>query len=181
MQAEDIESYLAELGMELQNLGAEHPIRVLLVGGAYMLTQMHNRASTNDVDVLLKDLEKSSTSPTYQVLKAAARLVAQKHNLPGNWFNDVIGDFLQDTGTVPEGILWSSSGMLEIYIPPAEYILALKLFAGRPKDRTDIYALCQQLQISFREQAQLLVNRYITNQTMQQLNHLDETLDELFP
>lgn len=57
MQAEDIESYLAELGMELQNLGAEHPIRVLLVGGAYMLTQMHNRVSTNDVDVLLKDLE----------------------------------------------------------------------------------------------------------------------------
>lgn len=107
--------------------------------------------------------------------------MAQKHSIPGNWFNDVIGDFLQDTGTAPEGILWSSSGMLEIYIPPAEYILALKLFAGRPKDRADIYALCQLLQISSREQAQLLVNRYITNQTMQQLNHLDETLDELFP
>jgi hypothetical protein len=53
MHAHEIERYLAELGQELQNLGVQHRIRILLVGGAFMLTQIHNRTSTNDVDVLV--------------------------------------------------------------------------------------------------------------------------------
>ncbi len=106
MQAQDIESYLAELGQELQNLGVQRRIRVLLVGGAFMLTQIHNRTSTNDVDVLLKDIEHSTNSPLYHTFKAAVRAVARKHTLPNTWLNDLIGDFLQDTGTAPEGTLW---------------------------------------------------------------------------
>ena len=70
---------------------------------------------------------------------------------------------------------------LEVYIPPSEYILALKLFAGRPKDRDDSIILCQQLQIRTRAQAQRLVDRYIPDTQLQLLNHLDETLDDLFP
>ncbi len=50
MQAQDIITYLAELGQELQNLGVQYPVRILLVGGAYMLTQVHNRPTTNDID-----------------------------------------------------------------------------------------------------------------------------------
>jgi len=36
MQVEDIERALAALGEELQNLGVQRQIRLLLVGGAYM-------------------------------------------------------------------------------------------------------------------------------------------------
>ena len=36
MEAEDIERYLAELGAELKNRGLKKPVRVLLIGGAYM-------------------------------------------------------------------------------------------------------------------------------------------------
>jgi hypothetical protein len=181
MHAQEIENYLAELGQELQNLGLQHPIRILLVGGAFMLTQIQNRASTNDVDVLLKDGEDSTTSPRYQTFRAAVRAVARKRTLPSNWLNDIMGDFLRDTGTAPDGTLWRTYTMLEVYIPPREYVLALKVFAGRPKDRDDIDSLCQQLQIRTREQAQQIVDRYIPNKQVQQLNHLDETLDELFP
>ena len=39
MQAQEIETHLAELGQELQNLNVQQPIRILLVGGAYTLTQ----------------------------------------------------------------------------------------------------------------------------------------------
>ena len=95
--------------------------------------------------------------------------------------NDLIGDFLRDTGTAPEGTLWRTSGMLAVYVPPRDYILALKLFAGRPKDREDIASLCQLLHIQTRAQAQQLVDRYIPNKQVQQLNHLDDTLDEWFP
>jgi hypothetical protein len=181
MNAQEIENLLAELGQELQNLGLQHPIRILLVGGAFMLTQIQNRASTNDVDVLLKDGEDSTTSPRYRTFRAAVRAVARKRTLPSNWLNDIMGDFLRDTGTAPDGTLWRTYTMLEVYIPPREYILALKVFAGRPKDRDDIASLCQQLQIRTREQAQQIVGRYIPNKQVQQLNHLDETLDELFP
>jgi hypothetical protein len=180
MHAQDIETYLAELGQELQNLGIQHPIRILLVGGAFMLTQIQNRASTNDVDVLLKDGEDSTTSPRYQTFRAAVRAVARKNTLPSNWLNDIMGDFLRDSGTAPDGTLWRTYTMLEVYIPPSAYILALKIFAGRPKDRDDIDSLCQQLQIRTREQAQQIVDRYIPNKQVQQLNQLDETLDELF-
>ena len=181
MQAHEIERYLAELGQELQHQGVQHPIRVLLVGGAFMLTQIHNRPSTNDIDVLHKDVENSVNSPLSQSFKAAVRAVAQKNKLPGTWLNDLIGDFLRDTGTAPEGTLWRTYALLEVYIPPGDYILALKLFAGRPKDREDISSLCQQLQIRTRTQAQRVVDRYIPNKQVQQLNHLDDTLDELFP
>jgi hypothetical protein len=43
MQAEEIETHLAELGLELQEMGLQRPIRILLVGGAFMLTQIRNR------------------------------------------------------------------------------------------------------------------------------------------
>ena len=180
MQAQDIERALAALGQELQNLGVQKPIRLLLVGGAYMLTQIGNRASTNDVDVLLKDVVHSNNSPLFQTLHAAIREVARKQRLPVTWLNDLIGDFLRDTGTAPEGALWRTSGMLAVYVPPSDYILALKLFAGRPKDREDIASLCQLLQIRTRAQAQQVVDRYIPNKQVQQLNQLDDTLDELF-
>ncbi|HEY6408793.1 MAG TPA: hypothetical protein VIY29_15135, partial [Ktedonobacteraceae bacterium] len=79
------------------------------------------------------------------------------------------------------GTLWRRYGMIEAYIPPGEYILALKLLAGRQKDWDDIYALCQQLKIRTRKQAQQLVDRYIPNKQVQQINDLDDTLNFFFP
>ncbi len=56
MNAQDIEDYLAELGQELARLGIQAPFRILMVGGAYMLTQVGNRKTTRDIDVLLEDM-----------------------------------------------------------------------------------------------------------------------------
>jgi len=181
MQAQDIVTYLAALGQELQHLGVQHPIRILLVGGAYMLTQVGNRPTTNDVDVLLKDIDDTATSPLYRTFKAAVRAVANRNQIPSTWVNDVIGDFLRSTGTIPQGTLWRRFAMLEVYIPPSDYILALKLLAGRQKDRDDIYTLSQQLKIRTLEQAQQLVDRYIPNKQVQQINDLDDKLNLFFP
>jgi len=70
--------------------------------------------------------------------------------------------------------------VLYVYGPEAEYILALKLLAGRQKDREDIRLLCQQIHIQSRNQAQQLVDRYVPKKT-QQVNELDDTLSDLFP
>lgn len=39
MQHQDIEHHLILLGEELQELGLKKPIRLLLIGGAFMITQ----------------------------------------------------------------------------------------------------------------------------------------------
>ncbi len=136
---------------------------------------------TNDIDVLLKDIDDTTTSSLYATFKAAVRTVSGRNQIPGTWINDLIGDFLRDLGTVPQGSLWRRYAMLEVYVPPGEYILALKLLAGRQKDRDDIDALCQQLRIRTPEQARQLVDRYIPNKQVQQINNLDDTLNFFFP
>lgn len=181
MQAPDIEAYLADLGSELENMGIGQPIRVLLIGGAFMLTQQHNRPATKDVDVVLKDIDDPTLSPLYQSFKTAARAVANRNQIPPNWINDIMGDFLRDASKIPSGTLWRTYGRLEVYIPEKEYILALKLLAGRPKDRVDIQLLCQQLHVYTRDQAQVMVDRYVADRQVQQLNNLDRTLSSLFP
>ena len=181
MQAQDIEAHLAGLGQELQDLGVERPVRILMIGGAFMLTQMHNRPTTKDVDVLLKDVDDSTVSPLYQTFKTAVQAVASRNRISITWINDVIADFIRNLGTVPEGVLWRTYAMLEVYIPPDEYILALKLLANRQKDQEDIQALCQQLYIQTHEQAQRIVDRYVPEKEIQQLSGLDKTLRILFP
>jgi Nucleotidyltransferase of unknown function (DUF6036) len=181
MYAQDIERYLADLGQELQSQGVQHPIRILMIGGAFMLTQVGNRPTTNDIDVLLKDVVDPTTSQLYQTFKAAVRTVASRNRISGTWMNDIMSDFLHDIGAVPQGTLWRRYALLEVYIPPSEYILALKLLAGRQKDRDDIQALCQQLKIQTRDEAQRLVDRYIPNKQVQQINNLDDTLTYFFP
>jgi len=84
MDAPEIEACLADLGQELQAVGVGQLIRILVVGGAYMLTQLHNRSSTGDVDVILKDIDDPSTSPLYPAIQASVRAVAQQHGLPSN-------------------------------------------------------------------------------------------------
>ena len=180
MEAKDIEVYLEDLGQELYNMGVSSPIRILMVGGAFMLTQMHSMRMTNDVDVLLKDIDDPTTSLLYRVFKTAVRSVASRRQIPSTWMNDLIGDFLRDLGTVPNGVLWRTYTALEVYVPEAEYVLALKLLAGRQKDREDIRLLCQQIHIQTRNQAQQLVDRYIPKEA-QQINSLDKTLNNLFP
>jgi Nucleotidyltransferase of unknown function (DUF6036) len=180
MQAKDIETHLAELGKELHEMGLQLPIRILLVGGAFMLTQIKNRQATNDIDVLLKDIEDSTASPLYQTFKSATRYIARKNKMPNSWLNDVIGDFLRDLGSVPEGRLWRRYDKLEVYLPPDEYIFALKLLAGRQKDRDDILALSKKLKMQTREQAQKVIDRYIPDKQLQQMNNVEKTLTKFF-
>jgi hypothetical protein len=83
-------------------------------------------------------------------------------------------------GGVPEGNLWRTYGVLEVFFPPIGYILALKLLGYRDKDKEDIEALCQILQIQTLQQAQALVDQYVPNKAAQDVFGLEQTLDELF-
>lgn len=65
MEKQDIERYLAELEQELSNLGIQQPVRILIIGGTFMLEQVGNRSITEDIDVFFKDIQDRRNSPLY--------------------------------------------------------------------------------------------------------------------
>jgi hypothetical protein len=93
MHAQDIEYYLADLGQTLAEMGQQQPLRLLLVGGAFMLTQLGSRRTTNDIDVVLKDVNDLTASSLSQRLKTGARTVATRNQIPVTWINDVMETF----------------------------------------------------------------------------------------
>jgi hypothetical protein len=52
MNAKDIEQYLAEPGNELTLLNIKEPIRILLIGGAFISSQIKKRRTIQDIDVV---------------------------------------------------------------------------------------------------------------------------------
>jgi len=180
MQKQDIEHNLSLLGSQLEELGMQTTIRLLMIGGGFMLTQIGNRTTTDDVDVLV-DISDPQHSDDYRIFRNAVHFVAHDARLSDSWLSDNIGDFLRMAGPVPKGKLWRRFGRyLEVYIPPKAFILAHKLVAGRGKDREDTKALMRSLHVTTRQQAQEIVDKYITNKDIQESEGVQETLDEFF-
>lgn len=159
MNEQQIIYNLKLLGEELEALQIKQPVRLLMIGGAYMITQFGNRTLTEDVDVFTPlDHE----SEEYRLFREAIRWIADDTQVSKKWVSDTIGDFMEVVGSVPGGTLWLKHGMLEIHVPEPEYVLVLKLLAGRKKDVNDIQVLFQQLGIEKRVQARELLQRYVS-------------------
>ena len=159
MEAEDIERYLAELGAELKNRGLKKRVRVLLIGGAYMLLFANAPRSTKDIDIFW--LDEDGFQRAYAPLRESVQVIKQKHDLDADWLNYLAQMLMYDEVIVPEGKLWKRFGPLHVYAPPREYILALKIAAGRDKDLADCAILLSKTRIRTREQAQQVVERYL--------------------
>lgn len=160
LNREDITSLLQELGSELEKKFSQ-PVQVMLIGGAYMILTLHNRKTTRDIDIYPLNIPDSTKPDKYtKKFLAAVRAIARRYGMARDWVNDVSFNLLG--GLSPQTMeLWETYGMLEIYKPPADFILALKLFADRDKDKSDIEALFQDMEITTRDQAQAILDRYI--------------------
>jgi hypothetical protein len=181
VNAVDIEHALALLGEQLQELGLTQPIRLLMIGGAFMITQIGNREVTRDVDVSIVGREQIYTTDIYRIFRNAVRFVGYDTGIGEGWLSDNIGDLLTNAGPVPKGKRWRSFGpLLHVYIPSKAYILALKIFAGRDRDEEDIHALCDLLGMKTRNQARKLMDRYITNKDLQATEQVEKKLTKFF-
>jgi hypothetical protein len=109
------------------------------------------------------------------------RTVADRNELEIDWFNYMTHLLMYDQVVVPKGKLWKRFGPLCVNVPSREYILALKIIAGRDKDIEDSKILLQQAKIKTRQQAQQLFDRYIPPLT-QQINaeRIERSLKSLF-
>lgn len=114
MREQDIDRCLTQLGQELGNLGVSQPVRVLVIGGTFMLTQVGNRSITEDIDVIFTDIVERRVSSIYQATLQAAKIVAARNNLREDWFNDGMSHLLRTIGDMPVGTLWRRYGILEI-------------------------------------------------------------------
>lgn len=75
MEADDIERYLAELGAELKNRGIKKPVRILLIGGAYMLLLANSPRSTKDIDIFW--LDEDGLQQVYTPLRESVQIIKQ--------------------------------------------------------------------------------------------------------
>ncbi len=82
---------------------------------------------------------------------------------------------------MPRGTLWKRYGPLHVYAPPKQYILALKILAGRDQDLADCRLLLPQTRIRTRRQAQRVLDRYLLPEAQQdEAETIASSLDVLF-
>ena len=163
---EDIEKYLRMLGQELQqrNITGE----ILLAGGAVMLLKVQNREVTKDIDAYFNPGQAD-------VIREAARVIADREGLPHDWINDGVKGFFY---AQPPTERWAEYPGLRVYIPSLDYLFAMKVVAGRPQDIEDIKALANELNLSNAHEALTLVKKYIPEQLL--VPRIEYMIDEIF-
>ena len=129
-----------------------------LSGGAVMRQAFNASPATANVSALFK--------PTRIVGEAAAR-VAEKEGLTSDWLNQAIKGYM-DTGGSSAHFLELSN--LKVFVPPPEYLLAVKCAAMRLgedfRELDDVRYVLRSLNISNAEEALSIVTRYFSERQL---------------
>jgi hypothetical protein len=126
LDAEAIRMLLDELAEELpQNSG---PKIVVIAGGA-MLSLCGFRTSTTDID--------SITGLSVE-MRAAAEVVAQRHDLDGGWLNDRAVAFIPMTFRLETCELLLDHPQLRVFGASMRDLFLMKLYAARDPDIDDL-------------------------------------------
>jgi hypothetical protein len=161
---DEIKQHLSELNEELRVMDVKGEL--CLYGGVMALVY-DARPNTDDVDAIFK--------PVRHIRRAAGR-IAERHNLPKGWLNYGVKMFL-----VPheQRVLFDMSN-LKVYIPPGEYLLAMKALSARAnlRDRGDIKTLIEKLSVKGVEQVIEIVRHYYPNKEVKPATQI--LLQEIF-
>lgn len=139
---ENLDSYLKELAKEFRKKnGTKMPAEIILVGGASILINYGFRETTYDMDAIIK---------ASGVMKDAINIVGDRLGLPVGWLNT---DFVNTNSYTPRLAEYSRyyktfSNILQIRTIADEYLVAMKLMAGRQykNDLSDIVGVLIELQ-----------------------------------
>lgn len=150
VNAEEIKRYLSELNEELRSMDVKGEI--CLYGGAVMALAYKARPDTDDVDAIFEPV---------RYIRRAARRVAERNGLPVGWLNTAIKIFL-----VPhEKRILLDLSHLKVYLPPADYLLAMKVLSARPgtMDEDDLLVLINHLELGSADEVLEMVKGYYPN------------------
>jgi len=149
MTVDQIQTHLEKLGHELQKKQVTGEI--ILADGAVMLLVIKNRETTKDIDAYF------TQEP--QAIREAAAVVANEEGLPSDWINDGVKGFFYVPS--PPTTVWAEYPGLRVYAATPEYLLSMKVVAGRPEDQGDIRALIAYLALTSAEDVLAIVARYV--------------------
>lgn len=139
---ENLDRYLRELGKEFRKRnGASAPAEIILIGGAAILAHYGFREMTTDVDAVIY---------ASSAMKDAIRSVGDTFGLPYGWLNS---DFINTGSYTPKlaeiSVYYRTfSHVLTVRTVSAEYLLAMKLRAGRryKNDLSDVIGILYEHQ-----------------------------------
>lgn len=136
--------------------------------------------TTKDIDIFW--LEADEFQNMRGIISEYMLAVARKRRLRHDWFNFLTQAIVQRDILIPDGKLWKKFGPLDILVPPPrEYILALKILAGRDKDIADCGRTLPQTRIKTRQQARQVLDRSILPEAQEkQAEQIRESLEKLF-
>lgn len=134
---ENLDSYLKELAKEFRKLNSNKmPAEIILIGGASVLINYGFREMTYDMDAIIN----SSSA-----MKDAINTVGDRLGLPFGWLNT---DFMNTASYTPRLARFSKyyktfSNILQVRTISAEYLVAMKLMAGRQykNDLSDVVGI----------------------------------------
>lgn len=136
--------YLKELAKEFRRLNGKNLCaEIIIVGGAAIVGNYGFRSSTVDIDAVIY---------ASSAMKDAIRIIADRYNLPNDWIN---GDFTKTRSYSPKIAEFARhyrtfSNIVNVRILAAEYMIAMKLMAGRPykHDQSDVIGILWEHQVS---------------------------------
>ncbi len=134
---ENFDDILRKLGKHFRKLnGKAMPAEIVLVGGAAIMASYGFRNMTNDMDAIIH---------ASSALQDAAAIVEEEFGLEHNWLNS---DFRRTNSFSAKLVEHSKyyrtfANVLQVRVVDAEYLLAMKLVAGRDNknDLTDIVGI----------------------------------------
>jgi hypothetical protein len=168
MTSEEIEKYLSEISDELatQNVIGE----ICVYGGAAMCLAFKARPATKNVDAIFEPVK---------IVRGAINKIAERHDLHRDWLNFAVKMFVVKH---ERKILFEFSN-LKIFVPAADYLLAMKVLAMRAEsfDKEDVEFLIKRLNLKKPEEVLKIVGDYypkkeIKPETKFQLEEIFENL-----
>ncbi len=134
LSADDMRAALAELSEELRRKGVK--ARLYLVGAAAITMAFRDSRQTYDLDALILE----GHGPVIE----AARRIAKKRGWPETWLNGGAAPFM---GNLPDRKARTVFGTANLIVTAAsaEFLLAMKVRAGRAVDLDDIALLADDL------------------------------------
>lgn len=150
LSAERIAELFEALNFELSSCNVVGEL--YLVGGAVMCLAFDARPATKDIDAYFAPKE---------IIRKAARTIAEKEHLGEDWLNDAVKGFLSKKGEFTQYLALSH---LNIFIAQPEYLLAMKSLAMRigPEfhDESDVRYLLRYLNIEKYQDALSIIEKY---------------------
>lgn len=130
-------------------------IELCIYGGCAMMLAFDRRAITRDIDAVFH--------PTAEA-KTLIQMIAREQNLPDDWLNDEVRQFLAPHGSVR--VLPLDLPGFRIMAPTASYLLAMKALASRRAlpgykgDETDLRYLIGKMKIRTVSEVQDHIDQY---------------------